>query len=1233
MIGKAKLKTRWRISMRMSTRQKELDLDEELLIRVSEGFPAPIANPIMLLEIDLASRHLYYWSRAFGRIIDCFEYSVNFLALVSTAAYLQRHEKSANHQILTLSNEKISVGQWFELFRETLKAHQYGPPSCLTRHLAANCYKPNGKQTKVGKMLDTIPPLRNKKKGHCWTLPESEYRELVTKHYPDLQSWLSTLKFMEDFWLIEILECGAHTTGYYCEADLLRGSRRYHRRIELECKTHLEKNRLYMVPALEKGSQIDDSAILCLYPFIVRERNGNSAGDVFLFESNKPGGPVYVSSLDSREISVNENNDDFEAMLARVKSWSKEKIPLPESLVMCLKDPYGKARSKTQAAIEQMRNDGIYDPNLYTERREFEDQFNDFLDNKDKPAMIIAGESGIGKSNFMCAFATKFIEDGDLSRICLLLGPHDFPTNTIFLDESVRSFLGIKSSFKEWIQELRRRAGKKHDSVKITLILLLDSIDKHPSSESLLRAVDNWIKEMHGEWLKVKVVVTSTEAGLHLAEQASVALSTEAYYAPVHGILSPSGKPSALPFVKLPPFDKNDLKKAYRRYRKHEKYQPRTEWQNLSKTAHRALTHPLFLRLAMEVYNQDQIPKDPMSDKILLEYCRKYIFRNRDRATKYFVDCLVDMMLKQSSRQMSVSKLSSDPRLREGVLASGPNSPLNRLLDDQVLQQRPREQTESFALLPEEYIEFPMDMVFQYLLVNRAIAQWGLSSEGIATMAQRAKEFPSLRAGLVDLLGSLAKHGSYDYFTILLDEGFSGWQNQDTEGWMISLLSEILIDLSNDGEDGQASAEDPDSKALSVSTEMSTEDKFVSYLFRRDAGFGLYLIFRGVDTLFIQGRWGNAVSLLQSALKTNRLSELDRFKIINSLVVLHKVLDTERWWKARAYSDENEAFVESAGASRPIPTEHLVHHYLNRFSVLHDLGERAKAAELCQKAFDLAKEDQLHSELAAGANNMGIANVLFDKVEQAEAFLNAGVNAEKVNHLLKGHNFLNRGLLRLLKARLAKTGLAEAKNDLDEAAHIFREMVHVQGTVYGDGSLGLLLMYEEKWKDSKEYLDRSAKTAERHREKWPKYVAWANLALWHWQCRNPQRNLSEAYKLAEEAYEGAKELDDAEGIALSGMILARILMDKDPVDFDRPEVTELLTIAEKKMNDLEYHSPAALACAGLLELAEKKQEDGDAWRKKRDYHRSFLVSASFPVNFAECFVPMDWKFWFLAEMR
>ena len=59
-------------------------LTDDLVETVSTHFPAPLAEPLLRLAAELETLEPS-WQRAFLRLIDCFEISVTFAGLVSTA--------------------------------------------------------------------------------------------------------------------------------------------------------------------------------------------------------------------------------------------------------------------------------------------------------------------------------------------------------------------------------------------------------------------------------------------------------------------------------------------------------------------------------------------------------------------------------------------------------------------------------------------------------------------------------------------------------------------------------------------------------------------------------------------------------------------------------------------------------------------------------------------------------------------------------------------------------------------------------------------------------------------------------------------------------------------------------------------------------------------------------------------------------------------------------------------
>jgi tetratricopeptide (TPR) repeat protein len=392
--------------------------------------------------------------------------------------------------------------------------------------------------------------------------------------------------------------------------------------------------------------------------------------------------------------------------------------------------------------------------------------------------------------------------------------------------------------------------------------------------------------------------------------------------------------------------------------------------------------------------------------------------------------------------------MMAEPGLREAYLAE--HSPFHELLDNQVLSVHRRPKWAFPASLDEEYVAFSMDRIFQFLLILRVFERYEGGMEefletGLPKIVEAARAYPSLRSGLVDLLAEVArntqptdaqKRRAFTQLCAVSDGG--------GDPWMRDLLSEVLLALADEAvyEAGE-SAQERDPFLLVIDLILGSLGERAAPLFSAT-----------VTALFVRALWEAAIILLRRQAESPDLGEALRFRVQNQLVVVLK--NQDEWGDAQRYSDQNDEILP-----RIEDPALQARHWLNRFSVYYDLGRRPYALDLCERANRLAKAHHLPLEEAATANNLGIAYVYFDRPGDAVRVLSEGIAAARDSDIVAGHNYLNRGLVRMVEWQLrGGTALARAEEDIAEASRRFQATGYTQGILYGNASLGLIRMYE-----------------------------------------------------------------------------------------------------------------------------------------------------------------------------
>jgi NACHT domain len=973
-------------------------VDEKLLRLAYEHYPAPLADPFVRLAAEI-NKLQTDWDRAFNRCIDCFEISVKFVALAATASYIRRacewkachRSKGAESCILRLhQSDKPATGHWWELLRQSLQALPEGD-ECVSILAKRYAERPRSSSVRNGALrdaLDTVTNVRNTIKGHGKTLEPADYLPLLIEPYKVLERWYWALDFFQRHWLAIPLACAAEGERYKVDLEILSGNHRYYPRRCVTSTAQLHTGKLYLVEAPAEESIPDDRPPLFLHPFAILNPEEKDDRDVLIFESYTDQEMKYDCGRTGQPYWAKDLQDDFLKALGPVLASHGHLIGMPREVYGFIKPYSERLRQRTRQYVERQQAQRTYRPELQVPRTEPEKSVRDFLES-DKSALIINGPSGTGKTCLVCRFAERMLQIEDNDILVLLLGADSLPQSDISLEQAVCEALECDGPLRDWVQQVRRKFRKYKAAWKV--VVIVDGIDKHPNILSMVRAIDQWVRVISASLPELKVIATCSPTGLDRAREEIAKLAVERYYAPVREILAGESGAVRLPAIQMSPFTDDEREEAYKKYAETDS-KPRTEYKDLKPGARRVLAHPLFLRLVAEAYKGEEVPPNPISFQTLQKYCEPDIFADRNR--KAFVDHLVDTMLDLKVRELSGQQLNADARLREAYLGSNPA--FDQLVKAQVLAVYRRVKSQFPVPIEEEYVEFTMDRVFQFLLVVRLIerhqgsADIFLLTSGLPNALETAKEFPSLRSGLVDLLAEVARNPQTaeaqkeSVLSRLCQLSADGSDN-----WVREFLSDLLFALADEAVEDHHTQAEADS-----GPEEQIHDPFratVDVILANLGEAAMPLFSETVEDLFRRALWRPAIVLLLHLAEARNLSELNRFSVQNKLVVLLK--NQDRWEMAQNFSNRNEELLQQIEKNGPVPARLRSRHWLNRFSVLYDLGKRKEALQLCEQANQIARADGLKLEHAATANNLGIAQIYFDHPALAEEHLTDGIAA------------------------------------------------------------------------------------------------------------------------------------------------------------------------------------------------------------------------------------------------
>jgi hypothetical protein len=356
------------------------------------------------------------------------------------------------------------------------------------------------------------------------------------------------------------------------------------------------------------------------------------------------------------------------------------KLPL-DATVRSDRGRYDDWKQVLSTAVEQCRRffeglsprrgaAGIFEPDLYVPRTREERELDRFLAGDDI-ALILLGNSGVGKTNLLCHWA---VEQADAGNAVLMYDCDRLDVADV--DRAIAGDFGIDDSplpavFLRQLDDFAGREGRR-------LLLVLDGLNDfrgpdHEGPEDLLGSVDSLVARLPGVNLRV-VLSCSTPTWNRIERLEQSRLTWKRYYR------TERDEDTLL----LEGFDAEQTERAYDLYRA--RFQLARELTDLPLALRVRVHEPLFLRLLAEVMRgQPAEGWDRLSDATLFN--RYYEERVRRREDKLFLEELAGEMWTQESAALPVLSLSDNPKLGPSVVSEDADTSYGRLLDDGLVME------------------------------------------------------------------------------------------------------------------------------------------------------------------------------------------------------------------------------------------------------------------------------------------------------------------------------------------------------------------------------------------------------------------------------------------------------------------------------------------------------------------------------------------------------------------
>ncbi|MCA9942897.1 MAG: NACHT domain-containing protein [Anaerolineales bacterium] len=580
-------------------------------------FPYPIAISYQkLLEAKT-------WRAKIDEGLKIFEFTLRTLTLILINQYLNEdinkiNDESFNRLLLSQLPE-ATLGSWVELFFRSLKTYEdkqnlFFMPE-LYEIMWDTSQEPHTRRTRVRIPFQRLVELRNAR-AH---LRLADTEETAQEVLHNLQATLAQFAFIHQYDLIRITE---KRDEEQCHFDVYRGltfsSNSGRLKLWRKGDKQLHENWFYLLHDTPKGREV-----LEMHPFLINWIDGNQRADasqgVALYDRLLKTKVTYISLPD--QVLVEHERP----LLDQVRSIfyfviEEQRMGLGQGGKTHFSWLELKAAAQELSARNMKGVQQKYSPELYLQREETFQQFNEFLASN-KTGFVLTGKSGIGKSNFVMSLIESYAEQ---ERFSILMYDGARLSVPVSLQETITEDLsGQMNLTNELSKYLFEEVNRKNLSAGQKLVIVIDAINENSDGKDLLQKIDKLV-DSGDDFPWLKLLITSRPQAWRTLKR-GLRLAHENYFQP-QGVDDLAVEMAEFA-IKLEEFERDELELAYEKYRL--VYHLRTDYTALPISIREMLRDPLVLRLVADIYRDKALPETIRVSEIYEKYVDALVSTNR----------------------------------------------------------------------------------------------------------------------------------------------------------------------------------------------------------------------------------------------------------------------------------------------------------------------------------------------------------------------------------------------------------------------------------------------------------------------------------------------------------------------------------------------------------------------------------------------------------------------------
>jgi hypothetical protein len=745
------------------------DFDSE----VCTTFPYPIAKPYAELIGETDPR------QQCKLMVDTFTAVLKLMALQVASEYLRVKDLKdlRVNQTLKRDIQRPLISAWNNVLIETIavlnqnnvpffspelvRAYENLETKCKDKIFVEKHYEDeNGQMVIKRSPLAKIQALIKYRNSLAHGFNQSKERAMkeLELYLPVLKDILEEVRYMSRYTLWHVSSKEDNVEGIR-----LMGS--------TPSRQKLKVNRALLDPGISPVFLVNESTmeVLPMFTFLdldISEGPGiaETGKDIFIFDGNTDNTVIYLSTSSGQHLEKK----------SRMKHW-KEILKTKELQLKVISEKdldLAKINTMTSLVTEQtlqtLINSGKFIPEVTLKRADLEIYLDQFLLG-DYNAIVVGGESGIGKSTLLADKVREWSEQGNsvmFYKASALNSPE--------IGQKFISDLGLKVNFPEdflsMVSEIMTQS-EKH------FFLVIDAINEFSGDVNMLiNAIESLVAQASPyRWFRI--IITVRDSSYNRTHARFGSRVADRYFSIEIDHAGDKKKSLIIPLSRL---NENTVERIYEKYRSYTLkdsddptdlgyhiFKPLNAYKDLDSfgTTVDLIKSPLMMRLILQAFNRRELPSNLSTDSAMQIYLDEVVVEKNNPngsfpARRNFLSALVKILDKAATDTYKKDELLEVMSLKDALMNPQKDSPYVQLLELGVLMEEWEE--------GECFVRFSFDRLFEFLLAEEHFKRT-TSVNVLKELMDRSKLFRSMEGAVQIIMVRLTLNGEQQIIMELID--------------------------------------------------------------------------------------------------------------------------------------------------------------------------------------------------------------------------------------------------------------------------------------------------------------------------------------------------------------------------------------------------------------------------------------------------------------------------------